>query len=152
MNADTASSYATELSVLPASPRLLVIDHQPSFTGFLRLVAQRLGYHVSVLPDSREIATSLDACRPNLLVLEVVMPELDYIEVISILRRKGFDGRLILVSGHEPAYLELARKAAEANSIKVAATLMKPIRQATMETVLRESQIAHQTGGESANF
>lgn len=137
MSAHSSNSYGTESPVSPASPRLLIVDHQQSFTGFLRLIAHRLGYQVNILADSREIAASIDAHQPDLLVLEVVMPELDGIEAIGILGQKGFDGRLILVSAHEPTYLELARKTAEANNLKVAATLTKPVRQATIEVALK---------------
>jgi DNA-binding response OmpR family regulator len=118
--------------------RLLIVDHQPSFTGFARLVAQKLGYQVSVLSDPRDIAASLDAYRPSVVILEVIMPEFDGIEVISVLAQKGFNGQLILVSGREPTYIDLAKKAAEGKGLRVAAALTKPIRQPIMETTLRK--------------
>lgn len=118
--------------------RLLIVDHQPSFTGFARLVAQKLGYEVSVLSDPRDIAASLDAYRPSVVLLEVIMPEFDGIEVVNVLAQKGFHGQLVLVSGHEPAYIDLAKKTAEGKGLKVAAALAKPIRQPTMETTLRK--------------
>jgi YesN/AraC family two-component response regulator len=75
--------------------------------------------------------------QPDVLMLEVVMPELDGIEMINILAHRGYHGYLILVSGHEPSYIDLAKKTAEARNLKVVAALTKPIRQAAMEKILK---------------
>jgi YesN/AraC family two-component response regulator len=126
-------------SVAPRpQPRLLVVDCQHAFIGLARLVAQRLGFEVSVLKDSRRVESNFVKHQPDVLILEVVMPELDGIEVINILAHQRYNGHLILVSGHGPSCLELAKKTAEARNLKVIAALPKPIRQAAMEKILKE--------------
>lgn len=125
-----------------AQRRLLVVDHQPSFTGFARLIAQKLGYEVNVLSDPRQIVERLAAFQPTAVIVEVIMPEFDGIEVINVLAEKGFDGQLILVSGHEQTYTDLAKKTAEGKRLKVAAALAKPIRQPVMEATLRKLNLS----------
>jgi len=137
MNAAISDVDAIETDAPRTQVRLLVIDRQHAFTGFARLVARRLGFEVSVLTDSRDAVSTLAKYRPDVLMFEVVMPELDGIEMINILAQQGYGGHLILVSGHEPSYIDLAKKTAEARNLKVAAALMKPVRQAAMEKILR---------------
>lgn len=110
--------------------RLLVVDQHKAFVGFARLVARRLGYQTSAVFDARELADRVRAWRPDILMMEIVLPELDGIEIIRLLSELGFDGQLVLVTAHDPRYLELARKTAEARGLQVAACLANPVRTA----------------------
>ncbi len=110
--------------------RLLVVDQHQAFVGFACQVGRRLGYQTSAIVDARELADRVRAWRPDILVMEIVLPELDGIEIIRLLSELGFDGQLILVTAHDPRYLELARKTAETRGLRVAACLAQPARTA----------------------
>lgn len=112
--------------------RLLVVDRQLAFVRFTRMVARRMGYETGVVPDSRELAARVQLWRPTVLVIELVLPEMDGIEIIGVLSELGFGGHLILATAHDWRYLELARKTAEAKGLRVAASLTKPVRTAGM--------------------
>ncbi|WP_119302513.1 response regulator [Dongia deserti] len=112
--------------------RLLVVDQQHAFVDFARLAAQRLGYETEVVTDPRGLAERMRAWRPHVLVIEIVLPELDGFEIVQLLTEQGFDGELVLVTAHDPRYLDLARKSAEARGLRVAASLAKPVRAAEM--------------------
>lgn len=115
-----------------SSDRLLVVDQQLAFVRFARLVARRMGYETGVVLDSRELAARVRNWQPTVLIIEVVLPEVDGIEMIGALSELGFDGHLILVTAHDPRYLALAHKTAEARGLRVAARLQKPVRTADM--------------------
>ena len=125
-----------------ANRRLLVVDQQHSFVGLARLVARSVGYLTDAVHDPRDLATRFRNRRPDVVVIEIVLPEMDGIEMIGVLSELGFDGQLILVTGHEPKYLELARKTAEAKGLQIAACLMKPARTAQMAQALAQCEPA----------
>lgn len=122
--------------------RLLVVDRHKAFARFARLVARGLGYETSALSDARALADRVRAWRPGILVMEIVLPELDGIEIIRLLSELGFDGQLILVTAHDPRYLELARKTAEARGLRVAACLAQPARTADLIRALESCAAA----------
>jgi len=125
--------------------RLLVIDQHKAFASFARLVARGLGYETSALLDARALADRVRAWRPDILVMEIVQPELDGIEAIRLLSELGFDGQLILVTAHDPRYLELARRTAESRGLRVAACLAQPARTTDIARALECCGPAHPT-------
>jgi hypothetical protein len=80
---------------------------------------------------------------PTVVIAEVVLPELDGIEMIGKLCELGFNGHLILATALDTGYLKLARKAAKARGLRVAACLAKPVRTAEMVMAFRHCDPAH---------
>jgi DNA-binding response OmpR family regulator len=66
--------------------RVLVIDDDPDIRGLLRELLERAGYHVSDAPNGRLGLRSLYADQPDLVVLDVAMPELDGWETLERIR------------------------------------------------------------------
>jgi DNA-binding response OmpR family regulator len=57
--------------------RILVIDDEADIRGLVRTVLERAGYEVSEAPDGRAGLRALHAAPPDLVILDVTMPELD---------------------------------------------------------------------------
>jgi DNA-binding response OmpR family regulator len=57
--------------------RILVIDDDADIRRLVRTVLERAGYEVSEAPDGREGLRALYAASPDLVILDVTMPELD---------------------------------------------------------------------------
>ena len=66
--------------------RVLVIDDDPDIRGLLRELLERAGYDVSEAADGRLGLRSLYAAQPDLVVLDVAMPELDGWETLERIR------------------------------------------------------------------
>ncbi len=69
-----------------ARPRILVVDDDPSITSFLKRALAYEGYQVEVADDGR---TALSLARdnpPDLVVLDIMLPGLDGVEVLRRLR------------------------------------------------------------------
>jgi DNA-binding response OmpR family regulator len=66
--------------------RVLVIDDDPDIRGLLRELLERAGYDVSEAANGRLGLRSLYAAQPDLVVLDVAMPELDGWETLERIR------------------------------------------------------------------
>ena len=116
--------------------RLLVVDDEPEFGEYVRKVAVELGYDVEVTTDAAAFKKTYDAFAPTAVMLDVVMPEVDGIELVQWLAERKSAVRLIVVTGHNPRYSELARKLGEAKGLRSAINLAKPVAPAELRAAL----------------
>lgn len=68
--------------------RVLVVDDEPNIVLSLEFLMRRAGFEVQVARDGREALAALAGAPPDLLLLDVTMPELDGYEVCERVRAK----------------------------------------------------------------
>src|ERR1700755_3216132 len=66
--------------------RILVVDDAPDLALILRMQLERAGHEVITAENGRRGLRSFYECRPDLVVLDVRMPELDGWETLERLR------------------------------------------------------------------
>ncbi len=71
-----------------ATGRILVIDDEPSITELLQMSLGFEGYEVAVANSGRKGLESAAAFKPDLIVLDVMMPDLDGFDVLKRLRQE----------------------------------------------------------------
>ncbi len=71
------------------SHKILVVDDEPAITDLLEYNLQRNGYQVLVARDGREALRLARADHPDLIVLDLMLPELDGLDVCRELRRES---------------------------------------------------------------
>ncbi len=101
-----------------------------------------VGAHPNETGSDGSALTGLLAEKPEILVLDLEMANVDGIEVIRQLAKARFAGRLLIASGHSQGMLKAAKMLAEMQGLKVMATLTKPIRSETLLSLLGQAQIA----------
>ncbi len=116
--------------------RLLVVDDEPGFGEFVRKVGVKLGYEVAVTTNGRDFKRLYDAFGPTVVLLDVVMPEIDGVELVQWLADRNADAHLIVVTGYAPNYAVLTKKLAEARGLRSVATLTKPVKVADLRAAL----------------
>ncbi len=72
-----------------ASPRVLVVDDEPHIVELVRYNLQQEGFAVSVAFNGREALTKVDSDRPDLVILDLMLPEIDGIEVCRQIRARS---------------------------------------------------------------
>jgi CheY-like chemotaxis protein len=78
---------ALELSVpVTATPRILVVDDTPALLDVIRKALEEDGYEVSTCLESRYAVQMAVERRPDVIMLDVVMPEVSGWEVLALLR------------------------------------------------------------------
>jgi DNA-binding response OmpR family regulator len=68
--------------------RVLVVDDEPNIVMSLRFLMEREGFVVEVAATGQEAVAALDRTPADLVLLDVMMPELDGFEVCQRIRAK----------------------------------------------------------------
>ncbi|MCK6505620.1 response regulator transcription factor [Myxococcota bacterium] len=72
-----------------SAERILVVDDDPRLREVVRYALSRAGFDVVEAGDGRAALQAVAARAPDLVVLDVLMPELDGLDVCRELRRQG---------------------------------------------------------------
>lgn len=68
--------------------RVLVVDDEPNIVLSLEFLMRRAGFEVAVARNGSEALAALEGAPPDLLLLDVMMPELDGFEVCEQVRAR----------------------------------------------------------------
>ncbi len=71
------------------SPTVLVVEDEPSFVEALSIGLRREGFTVAVATDGFEALDLFDIVRPDLVLLDVMLPRLSGIDVCRQIRKKS---------------------------------------------------------------
>jgi CheY-like chemotaxis protein len=115
--------------------QLLVIDDEADFMEFVRLVAEELGFTVTKATRAQDFQAAYDRGCPDVIVLDIVMPEVDGIELIQWLMSRDCKSRVIVVTGFSPDYGHAAALLGATRGLEVV-TLGKPVKLADLRRAL----------------
>ncbi len=108
--------------------KLLVIDDQTGITKVIEMIARQLGLNVRSLNSSAEATEAFITFKPDVLMLDMIMPEKDGIDVLNEVLLTGLPVKVILTSGFSNSYLRLAEGVAKFHEHPDVAVLRKPFR------------------------
>ena len=83
-------------------PFVLIVDDDPAIRDVVRIALQRDGFTTDEAVDGAEALRRIAAAPPDLVVLDVTLPELDGTEVCRTLRRDSAVPVLFLSSRDDP--------------------------------------------------
>jgi len=66
--------------------KILVVDDEDDILHFLELVLKEKGYDVATASGGHEALTKAQIEKPNLILLDIMMPQMDGWEVLKLLR------------------------------------------------------------------
>ena len=66
--------------------KILVVDDEDDILNFLELVLQEKGYEVLTAGGGQEALTRAQMAKPDLVLLDIMMPQMDGWEVLKLLR------------------------------------------------------------------
>jgi DNA-binding NtrC family response regulator len=81
-------------------PLVLLIDDEPNILSTLRRALELEGYAVEVAGSGRLGLEKLGARPFDLVMLDVMMPELDGLQTLELLREKDAEVPVVMMSGH----------------------------------------------------
>jgi CheY-like chemotaxis protein len=116
--------------------RLLIIDDEPDIARFVGQVAEGLGYEVSVTTDAEAFKQQVETFAPDVVIMDIVMPEVDGIELVKFLAETGSRARVLVMSGYAERYLNNTKTLGEAFGLKSVTAMAKPIELPKLEAFL----------------
>jgi two-component system OmpR family response regulator len=115
--------------------KLVVCDDEPEFRAYIRRAAESMGFDVRETGDPMECADLVRDFAPEILVLDIVMPKMDGIEVLGAIAASGYSGRVLLTSGYDPNYMTSAARLAAIKGVPTE-ILPKPVRLDALKAAL----------------
>ncbi len=86
---------------MTAQSKLLVVDDEPSLQDIVATSMRFLGYDVSVASTGREAVRSATDQRPDLIILDIMLPDFDGLEVMRRVRAAGVDAGVVFLSARD---------------------------------------------------
>ena len=99
---------------------ILVVDDDPVLRGLMADALTIEGYPVETASNGLEALQAMEEARPSLVILDMHMPVLDGPALVEILRQRGFDPPVLVVSATSREVRRIAR------DLGAAASLPKP--------------------------
>ncbi|HEV8336316.1 MAG TPA: sigma-54 dependent transcriptional regulator [Candidatus Polarisedimenticolia bacterium] len=81
-------------------PRILVIDDEEDIRKSLRMILEYEGYLCSVAASPQEGLELARKEEPDVILLDIKMPQMDGIEVLSRLKEREESAEIVMISGH----------------------------------------------------
>ena len=118
--------------------KLLVIDDQTGITKVVELIARQIGLTARALNSSAEATEVFIAFKPDVVILDMIMPEKDGIDVLNEILLTGIPVKVVLTSGFSDSYLRLAEGVAKFHDNENVSVLRKPFRREELVNLLTE--------------
>lgn len=120
-----------------AENTLLIMDDDLDISAFFRDVAESLDFRVRVLNDPVYFFDTVADVNPDLIILDLQMPNHDGIELLRGLADHGCDAKLLIGSGLDSRVLQTAEQLAATLGLKVVGSFCKPIELEALRLLLR---------------
>lgn len=117
--------------------RLLIVDGERDFACLVGAIAERLGFATRILLHTLDFDYVMQHWHPDVVALQVAMPDQQDVDVLKYLGQSGFQGRLVLTAEVNKGDLEWAVNEARKNGLTVASTLMQPSPSDQIEAALK---------------
>ncbi len=80
---------------------ILLVDDEPNIIELAQLYLEREGYRIITASDGKAALAAVEKQRPALLVLDVMMPEVDGLEVCRTLRGKKDPVAILMLTARD---------------------------------------------------
>jgi two-component system, OmpR family, response regulator len=89
------------MAPVPNAARVLVVDDEDNIRFLLRTALTHVGYLVTEAADGRSAVSAISEQRPDLVLLDVMMPDFDGFEVLRRIRAGGIDTPVIFLTARD---------------------------------------------------
>jgi EAL domain-containing protein (putative c-di-GMP-specific phosphodiesterase class I)/ActR/RegA family two-component response regulator len=131
---------------------LMVIDDEEDIGETVAEIAETRGFEVSALTDPVKAAEAIRNNAPDVIILDLMMPGTDGVELLRMLVDFIKDAKIILMSGSDTRVLNSARRLGSAHGLDVVETLEKPINIEALRNILDQLSAGRATREPSADI
>ena len=74
---------------MTAVPRILAVDDDQTIRTLLKRVLEPEGYRMTLATNGREALSLLEQCKPDLVIMDIMMPEMDGFQALAAIRKRS---------------------------------------------------------------
>ena len=121
------------------TPRVLIVDDHVDLGHSIAETVEALGYLAKLTTTSEEYRRLFHDFRPGWVIVDIIMPDADGIELANWTVEQDPHVRVILVSGFNPFWGQCAQKLVTVNAVNKVAFLQKPISRTALSSALGDT-------------
>lgn len=118
--------------------RLLIVDDDPDITRVIETAAFAFGFEAMSINDTAQFEKAFEAIKPTIIFLDVAMPGRDGVELIGYLEAGNYPGKVVIMSGTDPRYIQMSSAIGKMRGLEIAGTLAKPFRKQQVMDLLTD--------------
>lgn len=82
-----------------STEKILVVDDLPGMRHLIGSIATNAGFSVETAGNAADFKKIFEGFQPSVIVLDLLIPDEDGIELLWFLQRQGFSGAIVIISG-----------------------------------------------------
>ena len=125
-------------------PLLMVVDDDPEMVNLVADVGMTSGFEVLQYLNARAFQEALITNTPTVIIMDIVMPKIEGVELLKWLAEQGCTAPIIIMSGYDGKYLTFTERLGSATGSHILGTLTKPFKIEDLEALLKEALAAAQ--------
>ncbi len=122
--------------------RLLAVDDDVTSAELIVRVAERCGYEGFATSDSRGVTNLANALQPDVMAIDVNMPNIDARGLLELLSEAGYKGHIFIASGSDPEVLRETQKFGQSKGLSIPFVMQKPLDFAQLRRNLIERELS----------
>lgn len=116
--------------------RLLVIDDEPDICESIRRIAENQDFEVVTTLKADAFDSAYDRFQPNIIIIDIVMPEVDGVELLKWLAERRCTARIVMMTGYSQSYLSKAIDLGHGLGLPSVSSMQKPLSLEDLRTAL----------------
>lgn len=127
-------------------PQIIAIDDDPFILNLLKRLINGLDYsNFEAFENPQDALAFYDRIdAPDIIFLDINMPEIDGIQFVRLMKNRAYDGHLIFISGEDELMLQTLTKLANLHQLKVLGSIQKPLSSFHVDELLNAWQVRMQ--------
>jgi EAL domain-containing protein (putative c-di-GMP-specific phosphodiesterase class I) len=123
-----------------ARPRLIAVDDDPAILDVIEVVGNEAGYDVLLLSDPGQLLEALERFPPQVVVSDLMMPNVDGVTLLRNLGAIGAKCGVIVASAADPKTLAAAVRLGRGYGLDMAPPMQKPFTATVLHEALTRSR------------
>jgi DNA-binding response OmpR family regulator len=125
--------------------RLLVIEDELPIANLIKRAAEDEEYEVHHASGMLQIPLAYTGFQPDVIILDIMMPDMDGVEVLQFLHAQFSRSRIILLSGSDALSRRITESLGKGLGLQIVANLSKPFRIQALKETLRQLKLESST-------
>jgi EAL domain-containing protein (putative c-di-GMP-specific phosphodiesterase class I) len=116
--------------------RILILDDDAAVGQTIQWIAESLGFQAEFVTHPDEFFKRLVQMSPDIITIDLAMPELDGVEIMRLLAERQCKSKIIISSGMGTRVLDAAQRSASEHGLSIAGVISKPISKEAMRALI----------------